>query len=61
MKHALYGLIRSSDTAKARISELLMSIEIAEKEKKKRGKTEQSLCMPWNDINRSNINTIGTL
>lgn len=35
MKHALYGLIRSSDTAKARISELLMSIEIAEKEKKK--------------------------
>lgn len=37
MKHALYGLIRSSDTAKARISELLMSIEIAEKEEKKKG------------------------
>lgn len=45
MKHALYGLIRSSDTAKARISELLMSIEIAEKEKKKKGAKQNRACV----------------
>lgn len=66
MKNTFGGLIGSSDTAKERISDLEnRSAEITDREKNcKREKrvgeeTEQS--MLWNNINRSNISTVGIL